>query len=304
MEDLEKLAGPLILAPLMFVVGLQLTVADFRRVLAQPRSVLGGTLGQLILLPLMTLAVIHLFTVSPWLAAGALLVSATPGAGMSNIMAAVSGANVALSVTLTAFTSVLSILTIPLSLALASALFLGDTLNVDVPLRGITLQLLLFLAVPISLGMYVRARHPETALRYVSRANRFALIAIVVLTVLGALTSDIEIPQGVDVGWAVATAAVWTLCAMAIGYGLASALHLPNNDRFTYLIEFGARNMALAVVVAVTSVEGVELVLFPLIYGIVGTPLVLLLAIVRGRRQREKHQIDYPSQESKESQNN
>lgn len=281
MEDFRELGGALILGPLMFVVGLQLTGDDFRRVLSAPRAVIGGTLGQLVLLPLMTLALVILLPVSPYVAAGALLVSATPGAGMSNVMAAVSRSDVALPVSLTAFSSVLSVLTIPLATTLGNNLFLDEGLNIAVPAGRIMLQLILFLAVPIGMGMWVRKTRPEAAKRYVPRANRIAVIAIIVLTLLGMLMTNQTLPEGVTIGWATAAAAAWTVCAMAIGFGLGTLLRLTPPERFAYLSEFGERNMALAVVVAVASLGSLDLALFPMVYAIAGSPLVLLLAITR-----------------------
>lgn len=283
MEILEQVVGVLVLAPLMFVVGLQLTPDDFRHMLAAPRAVIGGTLGQLILLPLMTLALVFLFPVTPYIAAGALLVAATPGAGMSNVMAAVSRANVALSVTLTAFASLLSIATIPAAVALGYQWFTGGTGAVELPVGRIVLQLVFSLAIPIGLGMLMRARRPATAQRYVSRGNRFAVIAIIVLTLLGALNSDAGLPEGTEIGRAAVAATLWTLAAMAIGFTLGTLLRLSADDRFTFVIEFGARNMALALVVAVASVGSIDLALFGIAYTIAGSPIVLLLALARGR---------------------
>lgn len=111
----------------MFVVGLQLVPDDFRRVLSAPRAVIGGTLGQLMLLPLMTWGLLTLVGISPAFAAGAMLLAATPGAGMSNVMAAVAGANVALSVTLTAVSSLLAVITLPLLTAFGIRVFIGET---------------------------------------------------------------------------------------------------------------------------------------------------------------------------------
>ncbi len=133
--------------------------------------------------------------------------------------------------------------------------------------------------------MWVRKTRPEAAKRYVPRANRIAVIAIVVLTLLGMLMTNQTLPEGVTIGWATVAAVAWTVCAMAIGFGLGTLLRLTPPERFTYLIEFGARNMALAVVVAVASLGSLDLALFPMVYAIAGSPIVLLLAITRGRRK-------------------
>ena len=179
--DSSQLLGPFVLFLLMVIVGLQLTLPDFRRVLASPRVVLVGTLGQLVLLPLMTWVVISALGLSPVFGAGAVILAASPGAGMSNVMAAVAGAHVALSVTLTAVSSVLAVVTLPFLTALGMRLFIGDAADVEVPVGYLVSQMALFLLLPISLGMAARARFGDATLRYVSWINRIAVVAIIAL---------------------------------------------------------------------------------------------------------------------------
>lgn len=290
MEGYEQLIGPVILFLLMMVVGLQLVPADFRRVLASPRAVVGGTLGQWLLLPLMTWGLVSALGLSPVFAAGAVLLAATPGAGMSNVMAAVSGANVALSVTLTAVSSLLAVVTLPALAAFGISFFIGDSVDVDVPVLNIVGQLVSFLAVPIGLGMWLRARRPESAQRYVSVANRVAVVAVLVLTALGIAGNENPLPAGSEFLWALFAAFAWTLCAGGIGFGVGSFLGLDANDRFTFAIEFSARNLALTFIIAVASLGRLDLGFFTAAYSMTGFPLVILLAVARGRLVRKTRQ--------------
>jgi BASS family bile acid:Na+ symporter len=284
MEIIQQLLAPFVLLPLMFVVGLQLTPGDFRQVLQSPRAVVGGTIGQLVLLPLMTWGIVTLFGVSPILAAGAVLLAATPGAGMSNVMAAISMANVALSVTLTAIASLLAVVTMPLMATLGLRFFGGDAVDVNVPLASLFTQLVLFLAIPIGLGMRVRYRYPEAAVRYISRANRFAVIAILILTPIGAIGNQALLPSGAEFLSALAAAIAWTCAAMPIGWGVGALLGLERNDRFTLLIEFSARNIAVASIVAISGLGRIDLTLFSGVYAIVGYPLTAGIVIWHRRR--------------------
>ncbi len=286
MDIIQQLLAPLILLPLMFVVGLQLTPDDFRRVLQSPRAVVGGTIGQLVLLPLMTWGIVTVFGVSPILAAGGVLLAATPGAGMSNVMAAIARANVALSVTLTAIASLLAVITMPLMATLGLSLFGGDAVDVDVPLASLFTQLVLFLAVPIGLGMLVRSRHPEVTVRYISRANRFAIIAILILTPLGAIGNQDMLPSGAEFLNALGAAVAWTCAAMPIGWSVGALLGLERGDRFTFLIEFSARNVAMTFIVAAGSLGRIDLGLFAAAYSMTGFPLIIVISILRGRRVR------------------
>lgn len=146
-------------------------------------------------------------------------------------------------------------------------------------------QLVFFLALPIAVGMFVRSRRPEASKRYVSRANRAAVVAVLVLTVLGAVLNQEMLPTGTEFGWAMLAASAWTLTAMAIGWGLGFLLSLDPHDRFTFLIEFAARNLALTIIVAVGSLGRIDLGLFAGAYSMSGFPLVILLAVLRGRRE-------------------
>ncbi len=288
MDIVQQLLGPLILLPLMFVVGLQLTPDDFRRVLQSPRAVVGGTIGQLVLLPLMTWGIVTVSGISPILAAGAVLLAATPGAGMSNVMAAVSRANVALSVTLTAFTSVLAVIVMPLMATLGMSFFIGDAIDLNVPLGTLFSQLVFFLAMPIGFGMVVRSRHPEAAKRYTSRANQFAIVGVLILTPFSAIANQDMLPSGAEFLSALGAALAWTCVAMPIGWFVGVLLGLGRDDRFTLLIEFSARNIALTFIVAIGSLGRLDLGLFAAAYSMTGFPLVILLSILRGRRVRAR----------------
>ena len=289
MQEFQTLLSPVILFLLMVVVGLQLVVDDFRRVLSAPRAVISGTLGQLLLLPLMTWGVVAVLDVPPLFAAGAVLLAATPGAAMSNVMTAVARANVALSVTLTAVASILAVVTLPLLAAVGIATFVDDSFDIDVPILPMVSQLVMFVGAPIGVGMLVRARKPEAAQRYVSRANRFAAFGVLVLTGMGILSGVISgdttsaFPSAADFGLSLLAATVWTLLAMAIGWGVATLVRLEGDDRFTFVVEFSARNLALTIILAMASFGRLDLGLFAVAYSMSGFPLVIVVAILRGR---------------------
>jgi BASS family bile acid:Na+ symporter len=279
--------GPFVLIVLMTIVGMELTPADFRRVVAAPRAVVGGTLAQIALLPLMTWGLVTALALPPVFGAGAVLVAVSPGAGISNILAALARADVALSVTLTAFASVLAVVTLPALSALFLRVFLDDIAHVAVPVGPLVGQLAVSLLFPILLGMWIRQRWPEFALRNAYRLQRYALIGIALL-VFAAIALGDE-PQEIgfrDAEEALLGAALWTLCAMAIGYGIAAAMRLPGRDRTTFVIEFAARNIAVAAIVALSGLDRPDLALFGGAYVAVGYPICGSFAIWQGRRNR------------------
>jgi len=286
--DFTQLAGPIVLFLLMTIVGLELEPADFRRVLQAPRAVVGGTLGQWVLLPLMTWLVVSALGVNPVFGAGAVLVAVSPGAGISNIMAALARANTALSVTLTATASVFAVVTLPLFASFGIRQFLGEPLDVDFPVGVMIAQLTVTLLLPIALGMGVRARSPEAARRLAPRLQRLTLgvIAVVVVFAVAFVPEEQANFEGSEV--ALLAAGVWTLCAMAIGWGVAVLLRLPADDRFTFLIEFSARNIAVATIVAMSGLGRIDLSFFSGVYAMVGYPLTATAVLLRRRMRRPK----------------
>lgn len=284
--NVQQLSGQLVLFLLMLVVGLGLTPADFRRVLATPHTVIAGTLGQILLLPAMTWAVVWGLGVSPVFGAGAILVAVSPGAGMSNIVAALARANVALSVTLTAVASALSVVTLPVVASFGMRVFLGSQTSVEIPVANLTIQLLLSLLLPISLGMWLRTRRPDLADRLTPIVHRLTVAALVV--VVGVTLAFTEADQ-IDTegsGIAFVAAGVWVVAAMAIGWTMAALLGLNSEDRFTFLIEFSARNIAVASIVALSGLGRLDLTLFSGVYAAVGYPLLGVLVLWRRRRFR------------------
>jgi BASS family bile acid:Na+ symporter len=281
-----QLVGPLALFLLMSVVGLTLTPADFRRVAESPRVAVIGTLAQFALLPPMTLALVWLLGLPPVFGAGAVLIAASPGAGLSNILTALARANTALSVTLTGVASLLSVVTLPVIAAAGLRMFSQDSVHVEVPVVSLVLQLSGSLVLPIGLGMWVRARWPDFALRNARVIQRIAFAAIALLVSLAIAFGEQGDLSVRDAEAGLLGGVAWTLCAMALGWGVGAALRASPDDRFTLLIEFGARNVAVATIVAISGLQRADLGLFSAAYLATGYPLCALAVAWRRWRRR------------------
>ena len=268
---------------LMTIVGLELGVDDFRRVAQTPRAVLGGTLAQLIFLPLMTWAVVELFSLRPVFGVGALLVALSPGAGISNVFVAIARANVALSVSLTALGSVVAVFSLPALTSLASGLFLDDSILVEVPVSTLIVQLVAMLLVPISLGMGLRARRPSFAERLRVRLQRVLVLVMGVGTALAFFLMDEEQLNFDGSGTALVAAAVWALLAMLLGWATALLLGLETRDRFTFLVEFSSRNIAVSSIVALSGLGRLDLTYFSGVYFLTAYPLAAMACLLHRR---------------------
>jgi hypothetical protein len=147
---------PLALAFIMFALGIGLTLDDFTRVARQPRDFLIGAAAQMLLLPLVAFTLVTLWPMHPELALGVIIIAAAPGGVTSNILTAFAKGDVALSISLTAITSLLSVLTVPLIVTAAYAHLIGDAASQDVSITRTALSVFAIVTVPVLLGLAVR----------------------------------------------------------------------------------------------------------------------------------------------------
>ena len=147
---------PLALAFIMFALGLGLTGADFLRVIKQPKDFFVGVISQIILLPIIAFILVSIWPISPELAIGVMIIAAAPGGVTSNILTKFANGDVALSISLTAVISLISIITVPL-IIFTSADLLGITnISQNISMTGIALKMFLVVTVPVILGMIIR----------------------------------------------------------------------------------------------------------------------------------------------------
>ena len=155
MEIVTKIA-PACLAVIMFGLGLSLTIGDFARVLKNQRDFFVGFLCQVILLPIIAFILINIISLPPEIALGVMVIAAAPGGVTSNILTKFADGDVALSVSLTAIVSLLSILTVPL-IVFNSAEFLGIEIAKDISILNIAIKMFFVVTIPVIFGMIVRS---------------------------------------------------------------------------------------------------------------------------------------------------
>jgi BASS family bile acid:Na+ symporter len=273
------LAVPAVTFLVMLAVGLDLAPADFARVRRQPRVVALGLAGPLLVLPPLALLLVALFSPSSNVQAGLLLIAACPIGGISTTYSYLAGASTALSVSLTACSSLLAVVTIPLLDRVFGA-FLGRALGLTAPLPLIVAQLLLMLALPVALGMWVRFRRPALALqsqRYLRAVGVCGIGALLVLIVASDPVPFLNVLQST-----VPLAAMFITASFASGWLVGRATRTSPQDRFTLATEFATRNVAVATAIAVTLAGRVEFALFATTYFLTEIPLMFgAIAIFR-----------------------
>ena len=154
--EIAKSIAPICLAIIMFGLGLGLTVSDFTRVVKNPKDFIVGFISQVILLPIIALILISIITLPLEIAVGVMIIAAAPGGVTSNILTKFADGDVALSVSLTAVVSLLSILTVPF-IVFNSANFLGLEITKEISMINIAVKMFFVVTVPVIFGMIVRS---------------------------------------------------------------------------------------------------------------------------------------------------
>lgn len=238
---------PLALAVIMGTLGLTLTTADFRRVFRTPLAVGIGMANLLVVSPLLGFAVAEVTGLDPVLAVGLVLLAASPGGTLANLLTHVARGETALSVTMTATSSVCAVVTVPLYLTLAIDHFdapLGD----DVSMLTTVVRVFAITIIPLAIGMTYRARRSAAALALEPRLKPVAL-GIFVLVVIAAVASEWDLMT--DSFFEVAPAALaLNVLAMSISFAIARAARLPDRSATAIAMELGVHNATLTITVA------------------------------------------------------
>ena len=245
---------PLSLAFIMFSLGLSLSLGDFLRIAKQPRDFFIGALSQILLLPLIALVLVLIWPISPELAVGVMLIAAAPGGATSNIITSFSKGDVALSVSLTAAISLLSVITIPVILLISLKILMGTSLEKEISVLSIALQVFLIVTIPVIVGMLFRKFVESYAISFepISKKISAFLFAVVLL---GAVASQKDNITEYFVEAGIITLAL-NIIMMTVAFYIARFFSLEKPQQKTIIIECGLQNGTLAIVVATTVFDG------------------------------------------------
>jgi BASS family bile acid:Na+ symporter len=240
---------PIGLATIMFALGLTLTVGDFARVFAQPRAIAVGLLVQVVMVPLLAFLIAAAMRLPPELAMGLMLLAACPSGASAGLITHLAGGKTALSISLTAITSALSLLSTPLVVNYALLHFTGAGGATELPIAKMIRGMFLITTVPVALGMAMRHSLPALTARIEPVAGRIAVLvflAIVVATFID--QRQVLATHITNIGPA---ALLLNLAVMATGFGLAAGFDLEVRDRIAIAVEAGMQNAALGIFLAV-----------------------------------------------------
>ena len=241
---------PIALAFIMFSLGLGLSISDFARIFIKPKEFFVGFVSQLIILPIVALILVFIWPLSPEIAIGVMILAAAPGGATSNILTSFAKGDVALSISLTAVISILSVITIPLILGISLSLLGTNLANEGISLIDIALKMFLIVTVPVLIGMLLK----NILSSFEAIAKKISTV-LFFLVLLGAVLAERE-----NVITYFAQAGLITLILnivmMLIAFYLSKFLISNISQQRAITLECGLQNGTLAIVVANVFFDG------------------------------------------------
>ncbi|MCK5839078.1 MAG: bile acid:sodium symporter family protein [Bacteroidales bacterium] len=258
------LASSLII--IMLGMGLSLVIEDFKRILIYPKAILVGLSNQLIILPLIGFVIAIAFPIRPEIAVGIMILAACPGGPTSNLITHLAKGDTALSVTLTAISSFITILTIPFIVNFALIHFLnkGEFIKLDV-LETI-IRIFVIIVIPVIIGMIIRRYKEGFALRMANPVRRASGI-VIALVIIGIFIKEREnfVSYFQQAGL---VALILNITTMLVGYYSSKLFRIRNKSAVSISIESGIQNGTLAITIAVVLLGNTEFAIAPAIYSL------------------------------------
>lgn len=258
------LAASLII--IMLGMGLSLVADDFKRIFVYPRAIVVGLVNQLIVLPLIGFGLVTVFSAKPDIAIGIMILAACPGGPTSNLISHLAKGDLALSVSLTAISSFITILTIPFIVNFALLRFLDEGQIIQLNVLETIIQVFVIVVIPIIIGMLIRRYRESFALR-MARPVRIASGFVIALVIIGIVIKEKEklIPYFQQAGLIALSLNALT---MLVGFYSARIFKITNRQAVSISIESGIQNGTLAISIAVVLLGSTAFSIAPAIYSL------------------------------------
>lgn len=261
---------PVALAVIMVGIGLTLTPQQFRNSLNSRAVISAGIIGQLLLVPLLGLAIAFALQMEPIFAIGLMLIAATPGGVTTNLFTHLCKGNVPLSIVLTVLASIAMMVTMPFWIWLSGRFFpvtdheLGF---ITVPPGPVIGMLVGVVAIPIALGMFIRAKNEALAAKLEKIVSIVGVVTIVIVFIF--LVIDLKDQLGEVLAKTGPAVVIFTGLVMALGWALAALVRRPVEDRVAMAVEFGLRNSTMSLVIALTVIQDTEVAAPAAVFSVV-----------------------------------
>lgn len=267
MDSASALVLALALTIIMLGMGLTLEPGDFRRIFLYPKAIIIGLINQLVLLPLVGFGLAFAFPVNPEVAVGIVILAACPGGSTSNLITLLARGDTALSVSLTAASSTITIFTIPLIVNFGLVTFAGVDTVVQLDVLKTIVQIFVITVIPIIIGMLIRHYRTNFALRMakpVRRASAIVLTLVIVGVIVKEKDSMLSYFQQAGI-----IALCLNVATMLIGYFSAQVFRLNMKQAISISIESGIQNGTLAIAIATVLLNNSEYAFAPAVYSLI-----------------------------------
>ncbi|MFA0963644.1 bile acid:sodium symporter family protein [Roseivirga sp. BDSF3-8] len=280
---------PLALGIIMLGMGLSLTPADFKRIFLYPKAATAGLLCQLVLLPLVAYLLCKAWNLEAELAVGIMILAACPGGATSNLIAHLAKGDTALSITLTAFSSLLAVITIPLIVNFAIVEFIPTGQEQQLDVLKTVLSVLIITLIPVAIGMLIRSR----SVRFAGRMERPVRVMSAILLVAIIFAAILKERANV-IGFFVEAGPValsLNLVMLAIGYFGSRILRLNSRQSTTISIETGIQNGTLGIAIAATIIGNSQMAIPPAIYSLIMFFTAGVIIFLGNKKSKEEKQL-------------
>jgi BASS family bile acid:Na+ symporter len=248
---LTEIFLPVALGIIMLGMGLSLTLDDFKRIALFPKATFVGLFSQLVLLPAIAFGMLKLINLPPELAVGVMLLAFCPGGATSNLLSNLARADVALSITLTAISSMITVFTIPFFINLSMEHFIGEGKYVELPVLKTMLQIIVITVIPVSIGMLLRWKYPNTS-KGAEKSVKIASAVFITLIIIGVFLKERDNLVDFFVQVGLITLLI-NLVILAMAYGISKFFKLSHPQRAAVAIESGIQNGTLAIAIATST---------------------------------------------------
>jgi BASS family bile acid:Na+ symporter len=256
MEIVTKIA-PICLALIMLGLGLGLSLKDFTRILRTPKDFFVGFFSQLVILPIVALCVALILDLPTPIAIGLMIIAAAPGGVTSNVLTKFANGDVALSISLTAVTSLLSIISVPF-IVINSANFFGVSITADISMTGIAMKMALVVTVPVIIGMIIRGLAENFISSKINIINKITgWLFIIVFAAIWIEEKDNIFNYLAQAGLAVL---ILNVVMMILGFFIAKKFVSGVAQQKCIALECGLQNGTLAVFVATLIFDDISYV--------------------------------------------
>ena len=270
---------PIALAFIMFALGLGLTGADFLRVIKQPKDFFVGAISQIILLPIIAFVLVKVWPISPELAIGVMIIAAAPGGVTSNVLTSFAKGDVALSISLTAVISLLSVITVPFIIITSLSLLGTENVAQNISLAGMAISMFLIVTVPVIIGMVFRKFASNAAIKFEPIAKKISIVLFIIV-LLGAILAEKDniVNYFAEAGL---ITLVLNVLMMLVAFYVAQLLGTGNAQKKCISIECGLQNGTLAIFVGTALFGGGAFVIPAATYSLImfATSLVFVFLV-------------------------